>query len=213
MIPAGPAGSMDASLPEPAAGLHRFWFLDSLEGPEPLKRCTPRWFASNPEFDAELDRRFGGLPSAAEAGELDVWTATPRGWLCLLLVLDQLPRNLFRDSADAFRFDDLALQWAERGIKAGWDTSLHPAERVFAYLPLEHAENLAVQTRCVDLFADLAAQVGGELKPLFGSFLDYAEKHRAVIERFGRFPHRNAVLGRQSSADERAFLAESGRGF
>jgi uncharacterized protein (DUF924 family) len=202
-----------ANLPLAADQLHAFWFANVLQEPARTTEIVTRWFNGGAEFDAEIGSRFGDLPTAALRGALDHWCDTPRGWLCLLLVLDQLPRNLYRDDAAAFSGDATALKWAEQGLASGWDRELHPLERLFVYLPLEHSEDLARQQRCVELTRALAESVQAEVRATFDSFVLFAERHHDVVARFGRFPHRNAALGRQSTEDELHFLAQSGRGF
>jgi uncharacterized protein (DUF924 family) len=199
---------------DPAAReLLDYWFgaLDD-RGMPPDDRYS-LWFGANPEVDAQLADAFGALSSAAADGELDHWAASPEGRLALVLLTDQLPRNLHRDSPAAFAQDHKALACALEGIGLAVDGALLPIQRVFFYLPLEHAEDLGIQDRVVSLFEDLEreAPAGGER--MFALFTDYARKHREVIARFGRFPHRNGVLGRTSTDEESAFLAEHGAGF
>lgn len=193
---------MDA--PSPAREVLAFWFAEGQ---------TENWFASTAAFDAQIRLRFDTTVDAASAGRLDDWVCTPDGWLALLIVLDQFRRNLYRRDARAWAYDEKALAMALAGIARGDDQRLLPLQRVFAYLPLEHAEDLALQDRCVALFERLCASVEPkQRKPLLG-FLDYARRHRQVIKHFGRFPHRNAALGRASSRAELAYLAVPGAGF
>jgi uncharacterized protein (DUF924 family) len=158
---------------------------------------SERWFVKDPAFDSELDRRFGALAAAAARGELDSWAETPRGALALTILLDQLTRNIHRGSPEAFAQDARARAVARAAIAAGHDALLTPLERPFLYLPFEHSEDPADQDRAVELFTALGN----------AEQLDYAERHRTIIQRFGRFPHRNAILGRESTAEETAFLA------
>lgn len=181
-----------------------FWF-------DPAAR--PHWFERNDAFDARIRQRFGEALRAAARGDLDDWTATPRGWLALLIVLDQFSRNIHRDDARAWAADTKSQAVALAGIARGDDQRLEPMQRLFAYLPLEHAENLALQHHCVHLFEKLAAHMPEDGREPFDGFLDYARRHHDVINRFGRFPHRNAVLGRPSTPDEQAYLAQPGSGF
>lgn len=171
------------------------------------------WFGKRDSQDREARERFAGQVEQALAGELQDWTASPQGWLANLILLDQLPRMIFRDTPRAFAGDPLAQVLLQRGLAQGWDRLLTPIQRVFAYIVLEHAEDLAPQECAVALFRDLLDQAGVEEQDLFGNFLDFAERHRQVIARFGRFPHRNAILGRASSAEEDAFLGEPGSRF
>jgi uncharacterized protein (DUF924 family) len=181
-----------------------FWFAEE---------NAARWFAADAAFDAQIRTRFGAVAAAAAGGQLDGWTRTPLGWLALLILLDQFSRNLHRNDAAAWAQDQKALKLALAGIERGDDRALPPLQRVFAYLPLEHAEDLAVQQRSVALFEALCAESGAEQRATFEGFLDYARRHRDVIARFGRFPHRNAVLGRPSTAQEAIYLAQPGAGF
>lgn len=182
------------------------WWFDA--GDDPQKR----WFVRSDAVDAEIRDRFGDVWAKAAGGELDSWADTPRGRLALIVVLDQLSRNLHRDSPVAYRQDARARALAEDAIARGWDAQLAPFERAFLYMPLMHAEDLAAQELSVAKFEALAAEQPADRRAPFESFADYARKHRDVIARFGRFPHRNAELGRDTTDAERAFLA-TGRGF
>jgi len=166
------------------------------------------WFRKDDAFDAQIRARFLAEVEAAIAGQLGDWAANPPGALALFILLDQFPRNLFRNTARAFAGDAIALALAERVVEQGWDRKLLPVERVFVYLPFEHSESLADQDRSIALFSALAGEY-----PETASYLDYAHRHRDVIVRFGRFPHRNAALGRTSSAAETDYLAQPGSGF
>ncbi|MCB1908511.1 MAG: DUF924 domain-containing protein [Rhodocyclaceae bacterium] len=190
-------------MPESAASVLEFWF-----GEEPAAQARGWWFAKDPHRDRLIARRFAGLVELALAGRLSGWGTAPRARLARILVVDQLPRNIYRGSARAFAGDALAVSEALALIDGGEVHTLAPLQRVFAYLPLEHAEDLALQRRSVSLFAALAAQDATS-----AHFLAYARRHHDVIQRFGRFPHRNGVLGRASSAAEQTFLARPGSGF
>lgn len=159
-----------------------------------------RWFSRDAAFDLRC-RDFLEAHFRAARRELDSWAETPGGSLALVLLLDQIPRNVFRGSPHAYATDSLALHFAERAIALGHDHEVPPALRAFLYMPFEHAESLADQERAVALCAALDA-----------GYLDYAQRHRDVIRRFGRFPHRNRVLGRESTAEEQAYL-DAGGGF
>jgi len=190
-----------------------FWFGDKLDDPAEVKQRFKRWFTVDPDFDSEIRDRFGSAVAAAARGELHRLTVSPRGALAVILLLDQFPRNIFRGQPDAFAFDDRALACCRDGITRGLDASLSTVERSFFYLPLEHAEDLTVQRISVAQFHELVTSATGEFAGFARTNLDYAEEHLALIERFGRFPHRNGVLGRTSSADEGAFLAADGKRF
>jgi uncharacterized protein (DUF924 family) len=159
------------------------------------------WFEKTAEFDAACTRFAGGLRDARE-GAFDHWTETPRGALALIILLDQFSRNLHRNSAEAFAADVKAREIARIAITRGIDRTLSELERMFVYLPFEHSENLADQDESVRLFTALGEEM-----------TRYAEEHRDVIRRFGRFPHRNAALGRTSTPDELTYLTQPGAGF
>ena len=181
------------------------WFADG--------RNTPRkaWFLRDEAFDAGIRGEFGALLVPARQGALDAWAETPSGALALLLVLDQFPRNLHRGTAEAFASDAhaRAIAW-QAALVRRHDRDLTPTERVFLYLPFEHSEALADQDLSVALFEGL--RDSAPHRPPGGS-IDYAWRHHAVIARFGRFPHRNAALGRPNTAAEAAYLAVPGAGF
>ncbi|GAA4858424.1 DUF924 family protein [Luteimonas vadosa] len=161
-----------------------------------------KWFAKDDAFDAAIRQQFEALHFAAARRELDDWLDDAEGALALLLLLDQFPRNLFRGSAHAWAADPLARHVAGRAIVRGHDAAFDPQLRAFFYLPYEHAEDVQDQARSVELFRALG-NVG---------YLDYALEHQRIIERFGRFPHRNHALGRTSTPEEQAWL-EAGGGF
>lgn len=190
-----------------------FWFGAAADAPDAIEAQGKRWFARDAAFDDAIRERFASLREHAVAGGLDAWLATPRGRLALVVLVDQFSRNLFRGDARAFEHDPLARRWALDGIRAGDDRALRAIERVFFYLPLEHSESLADQQHAVDLFTNLRDEVPAALQKPFAGFLDYAQRHHDVIARFGRFPHRNGVLGRDSTPDEAAYLAQPGSGF
>jgi uncharacterized protein (DUF924 family) len=209
----GPRGA-SAQAPDPRIDeVLAFWFGRAADDAGVLASQGARWFARDAEFDAAIRERFAPLREEAVAGRLDAWLATPRGRLALILLVDQFSRNLFRGDARAFEHDPLARRWSLDGIRAGDDRALRAIERVFFYLPLEHSESLADQQRAVQLFANLRDEAPAALLGNFAGFLDYAQRHHDVIARFGRFPHRNGALGRASTAEEIAFLAQPGSSF
>lgn len=181
-----------------------FWF-------DPVAQA--HWFERDDAFDARIRERFGATVEAAARGELDDWASTPDGWLALLIVLDQFTRNIYRDDARAWSADTRAQAVAVTGIARGDDQRLPSQHRLFAYMPLEHAEDMTLQQHCVQLFERLLAQLPEDQRGHFQHFLDYARRHHDVIDRFGRFPHRNEVLGRASTDAEQAYLASPGSGF
>lgn len=180
-----------------------FWFgTDETRG-----KSRPEWFRKNAAFDEEIRARFLPMYEQAEAGRLTHWQEQAYDCLALIVSLDQFPRNMFRHDARAFAADHLALAAARYAITKKFDLMMLPVERQFIYLPLEHSESLADQSQSLSLFRALA--VYPETRELHL----WAEKHRVIIERFGRFPHRNAALGRESTADEAIFLTQPGSGF
>ena len=184
-----------------------FWF----GAPGSLDAGKPRreWFVKKDEFDAVIRDRFGAAIEQALAGGLREWDAQgPQGTLARILVLDQFTRNAHRDTPQAFAGDALALAAARSLVDSGADKQLPPLQRAFVYMPFEHAEDAYMQERAVELFGVLAAD-----HPGFDEMLDYAHRHRGVIARFGRFPHRNEILGRASTPDEVEFLRQPGSRF
>ena len=182
-----------------------FWF----GAPDAPERGRPRkcWFEKDPAFDTAVRARYRALHRRAAAGKLSKWERSPLATLALVVVLDQFPRNIFRGRPEAFAADPLALAVARRAVERGFDRLLRPVERWFIYLPFEHAEDMAAQRRSLALFDGLAAD------PDSRGAVDYAGRHHAVIARFGRFPHRNAVLGREPTPEETLFLAQPGSSF
>lgn len=197
----------------PSQDLLDWWFGEGATARETADAKNGLWFGYKPEQDAEARERFGDLTERALAGELSEWAESPQGWLALVLLLDQLPRMIHRGTPQAFAGDDRALQLVRDGMAHGGDVLLAPIQRVFIYLVLEHAENLSVQDQAVQQFEQLLGIADADEQKLFAGFLDFAERHRQVVARFGRFPHRNEILGRASSEAERVFLAEPGSRF
>jgi uncharacterized protein (DUF924 family) len=179
-----------------------FWF----EGDPTIWR-PERWFRRDDAFDATIRERFDIAVDAGRDGALDAWTATAEGALALVIVLDQFSRNIFRGSYLAFAGDAHARRIARAAIEAGVDATRTPVERAFLYLPFEHSEDLADQDASVRLYAALPEV---EWK---ASAVEYAERHRDLIRLFGRFPHRNAALGRTNTTVEEEYLAQPGAGF
>jgi uncharacterized protein (DUF924 family) len=190
-----------------------FWFGDDPDDAVVAESKAELWWRHRQEADEQLQARFGAAASAAAADVLDHWAGSPRGRLALILLLDQLPRAIHRATPEAFAQDSKALKVAEQGLESGADRLLRPIERLFVYLPFEHSEDMADQDRSVQLFRDLAASVPENHRETFAGFVDYAVKHREVITRFGRFPHRNLILGRESTPEEKAFLEQPGSSF
>jgi uncharacterized protein (DUF924 family) len=185
----------------PADEVLAFWFGDA---PGSSRR---EWFVKDAAFDAGIRERFGALHAQAVARQLDGWRAHPRTLLALVIVLDQFSRNLHRNDARAFAADAYALECASQAIARGDDQAMLPVERQFLYLPFEHSESLADQQRALEL---MRALDGFEATK---DVSEWARRHLVIVERFGRFPHRNAALGRESTAEEREFLSQPGSGF
>lgn len=188
-----------------------FWFEDALENPEKLGERMKVWFGGGPKVDAVIVERFAGTVDQLGAGLADEWAARgPRQRLAAIIALDQFSRSIHRKSPKAFVNDPLALHLAKEGIAKGEDRQLPPAARMFVYLPLEHSESMDDQRESVRLFEALAAEAGDATREMFTSTLDYARRHAEVIAKFGRFPHRNDVLGRASTPEETAWVKEHG---
>ena len=186
-----------------AAEVLRFWFGDGTD----YGKSRKAWFQKDPAFDREIGARFLALYEQAASGGLDAWQALPGECLALVIALDQFPRNLFRGDAKAFAADARALGAARRAVEAGYDASMLPVERLFLYLPFEHSESLADQWRAIALIGRLAPW------PETSDVFSYAVRHWEIVRRFGRFPHRNAALGRASTPEELEFLQQPGSGF
>ena len=194
----------DASSPE---AVLEFWF-DAAPGAPGYGRMREVWFeGKNPLFDAEVRARLGAAHERAVAGAIGNWQNTPRGALALVILLDQVPRNIFRGTPRAFASDAQARETARAAIARSHDRALLPNERLFLYLPFEHSEDLADQERAIALVASLAAF------PDTANTIAAARRHRDIVARFGRFPHRNEALGRASTTEELAFLKEPNSSF
>ena len=189
-----------------------YWLGPAPKHPDDLKPHSARWYRVDAAVDAQIAERFGLAVEQARSGELLHWGEEAKGALALVLLLDQFGRNIYRDSDLAFVGDSLARAIAVRALDQGFDSQLTVPERAFLYHPFEHSEDLVDQARSVALFERLVAEAEPHWRDFATSFVGYATAHRRVIERFGRFPHRNAALGRESSAEEREYL-EAGGGF
>lgn len=196
----------------PAAVLE-FWFGADRAAALRDPARSRLWWRKDPATDTDIRARFGTWVAAALAGRLHHWADEPDGLLGLVLLADQFTRNIQRDTPAAFAGDPLALAWCRQGIAAGLEARLTAAERAFLYMPLEHSEILADQDECVARFERLVAESAPADRGTLAGMLDYARRHREVIARFGRFPHRNAILGRASTAAEWAFLQTPGSSF
>ncbi|MFQ6022179.1 MAG: DUF924 family protein [Acidiferrobacterales bacterium] len=183
------------------------YWLGSVEPvPAALKERMRLWFKADPGVDAEILSRFGALIDEASAGQLTAWERMPRGRLALILLLDQFRRNVYRDNKKAFALDSAALVLCHGGIELEMDRDLSIIERAFFYVPMQHAEDLAVQETSVEAFRILTNDSPDTIRPYVAEFLASARTHHDIITRFGRFPHRNAILDRQCTAAEAAYL-------
>ena len=185
-----------------------FWF-GPLDGDGlPGKDYREQWFTASRRFDRAMRRRFSSMVLLASEESLDQWRAQPGGALAEILLLDQFSRNIYRRTAMAFRNDPLAQRLAREGVAEGRELGLPSIKRAFFYMPYQHAENREIQREGVALYEQLARTAEGRLRDVLNQFHDSARQHADIIERFGRFPHRNQVLGRRSTAAEAAFLEE-----
>lgn len=182
-----------------------FWF--GPPGTPPLAHAK-KWFSRDDAFDAEIRARFGDAIHAASRGQLESWRASPRGRLAFVILCDQLSRNAFRGTARAFAQDALAVETTERALEAGDFDDLSSVERQFLLMPLMHAEDRARQRRCVELFEHIAAEAEPDMKDNAENALKFARLHAGIVERFGRFPHRNAILGRATTPEEAEALKD-----
>jgi uncharacterized protein (DUF924 family) len=192
--------------------IHRFWFGELRSPADVREERTAVWYEQSDETDGEIRERFGRFIPEAAATAWDVAGLTREEGVALIVLLDQFPRNLFRSSGEAFAYDARALEIARALIATGFDRFFW-VERVALVLPFEHSEDLADQDYAVLLAAKLAVGAPENLRELCRDTLDFATRHRDIIRKFGRFPHRNGLLGRESTPEEAAFLAEKGRGY
>jgi uncharacterized protein (DUF924 family) len=199
-----------------AREVREFWFGRAPLSAETLRQRQSLWFSPSPEarrvWDEAIRARFGALVEQATSGALDAWADSPRRRLALILLLDQFPRHVYRGTARAFAADAKALSLSLTGIQSGADAALECLERMFFYMPLQHAEAPEVQEESVAAFRRLREEAPEALRPTLTEALEAALEHRTVIERFGRFPGRNRALGRATTTEEQAFLKMGGRG-
>ena len=182
-----------------------FWFGRS-HSPE-FGKVQKKWFKKDADFDAEVRSRFMQQYELAASGQLDSWQDSPDRCLALILLLDQFPRNMFRGTPQAFATDSKALATAEYAVNNNFDRELLTVQKWFIYLPFEHSENLEQQQKSVELFRQLSGDTDSD------SVIEYAMQHLEIIQRFGRFPHRNQILGRETTPEEAEFLKQPGSGF
>jgi uncharacterized protein (DUF924 family) len=188
-----------------------FWLADGVTLGWPSQEMNKRWFTGGPALDQAIAEQFGSAVALAQAGGLANWEATPLDRLALTILLDQFSRNMFRGTSQAFAGDARAQQLVQQTLANQEDRQLPLVGRLFLYMPLMHAEDLALQDQCVACFTQLVAEAPESLQQRLQSNLDYAHRHQAVISRFGRFPYRNAVLGRSNTPQEEEFLLKGPR--
>jgi uncharacterized protein (DUF924 family) len=190
-----------------------FWFKEhELSAPQ-IDRRMDIWFGEDAAFDQEIATRFGDDIEQASQGQLNHWAAEPRGRLALILLIDQFRRNIHRNTAKAFSHDKLALKLCVEGAMEKRDQGLTPIQKVFFYMPLQHAESAKVQAKSVELFNKLADSVSPTYQETFLTVAQFAELHKDIIDQFGRFPHRNRLLGRDNTPEEDEYLAGDGPSF
>ncbi|HEY5683492.1 MAG TPA: DUF924 family protein [Sulfuricaulis sp.] len=191
----------------------RYWLGVFYDDADVIREKSALWWKKDPEVDEEIRRRFEPLLAEEMRGALESWSAKPRGHLARILLCDQFPRNIHRGKPESFMYDARAKQLARVALDRGWDKPLRPVERVFVYIPFEHSEDAQDQSQSVEFFSALYNVVAEDLKQPFRYYLDFAKKHKEIIDRFGRFPHRNALLGRLSTPAEFEFLKGPGSSF
>ena len=206
------AASTGARLLTPGQ-IHEFWFADAADDPAKAQRRMAFWFRADRDTDEAIADRFASTLAAAGDGRLSDWESRPRSCLALIVVLDQCPRNIYRGAAGAYRYDARALALARSGVAAGQLHSLTPIEQAFFLMPFQHCEDLRGQREGFALFQSTADEAPHEWHTVMDSVLHYARLHLEIVERFGRFPHRNAVLGRPSTAAELEYLTTNGESF
>ncbi len=186
-----------------------FWFKEHEASAPQIDRRMDIWFGEDPVFDEEIKNEFSNDIEQASSGALDHWAHKPKGRLALILLIDQFRRNIYRGTAKAFELDRVALKLCVEGAMAKIDAGLTPIQRIFFYMPLQHAESLKVQKKAVALFTKFAEAVSPTHKETFSTFAQFAELHCDIIEQFGRFPHRNKLLGRENTPEEQEYLADA----
>ena len=184
-----------------------FWFKEQELSAPQIDRRMDTWFGEDPVFDHEIRKEFADDVEKACKGQLDHWADEPRGRLALIILIDQFRRNIYRNTAQAFSMDRLALKLCVEGAMEKKDKGLTPIQKVFFYLPLQHSESAKVQAKSVELFARLAESVSPTYEETFLTIAQFAELHKDIIDQFGRFPHRNKLLGRENTPEEDEYLA------
>ncbi|MBT8092872.1 MAG: DUF924 domain-containing protein [Gammaproteobacteria bacterium] len=190
-----------------------FWFQEQALTAPQIDRRMEIWFGSSPLFDHEIVENFGNDVELASKGKLDHWADSPRGLLALILLVDQFRRNIHRGTAKAFSKDKLALKLCVEGAMQKKEQDLTPIEKVFFYMPLQHAESSKVQAKSVELYQRIAESVSPTYRETFETVLQFAELHKDIIDQFGRFPHRNQLLGRENTPEEDEYLSSDSPDF
>ena len=193
--------------------IFEFWFGTETDELQIIAKQSGLWWGKDANTDDSIKNKFGAIYQSAVDEALKDWLKSARGQLALIILLDQFSRVIYRDTADAFAQDRKALRIVLEGINSNVDLDLRPIERVFYYMPMEHSEDIEIQSQCVRYYQKLVGAVPDITKNEFQGYLQFAEKHRVIIERFNRFPHRNKVLNRISSAEEQEFLTQPGSSF
>lgn len=191
----------------------KFWFGEGAGVALSSEEQSARWFKKDVHFDNEIRSRFASVYDEARSGELSTWSKTPHGRLALIVVLDQFPRNMFRGTERMFESDALALREARTGFQSRDNEVFGVDGQVFFAMPFMHSESLAAQQASVAIFEEMTRRFSGDAHARAANSLDFAVRHRDIIERFGRFPHRNALVGRASTAEELEFLTQPGSSF
>ncbi len=190
-----------------------FWFKEQELSAPQIDRRMDIWFGEDPVFDREIEEEFADDVARACEGKLDHWATEPHGRLALIILIDQFRRNIYRNSAEAFSKDRLALKLCVEGAVEKKDKSLTPIQRVFFYMPLQHAESARVQAKALELYNRLAESVSPTYQETFLTVAQFAELHKDIIDQFGRFPHRNKLLGRENTSEENEYLASDSPDF
>jgi uncharacterized protein (DUF924 family) len=203
--------SMDATITDDdqlrVDAILSFWFKEQALSAPQIDRRMEIWFGEDPIFDHEIEKEFANEVAKASKGELDHWADSPLGRLALIILIDQFRRNIHRGTARAFSKDKLALKLCVQGAMEKKDRGLAPIQKVFFYMPLQHAESRKVQAKSVELYSRLAESVSPTLRETFMTVAQFAELHRDIIDQFGRFPHRNKLLNRENTREEDQYLA------
>ncbi len=190
-----------------------FWFMEQTLSAPQIDGRMDTWFGEDPVFDEEIAKEFADDVERASEGNLDHWAHEPRGRLALILLLDQFRRNIFRNTPEAFEKDKAALKLCVEGAMEKKDKGLAPIQKAFFYMPLQHAESRKVQAKSREIYQRLAEAVSPTYRETFETIAQFADLHADIVERFGRFPHRNKLLDRDNSAEEEEYLAVDSPGF